>query len=610
MAEKKRELPANVNLAETETSRSTSRKEPVQEKSVLAYQDDPKFRELLERFQTAEWEECLKKVNQLLSEFPEDKFLVEFKQDVEIRLHLRQTTKEQDAKEAGERRQKLRFRALTIGILVLTILLLTIWGNQLYKEATLEQEARLTAESLAAKHDLAETLMQAGRAEEALPIFNEIQKINPSYNNIGQDIQSAKQAIYVEDLYQQGTQALQEAESAQALDFFLMVEQLHPKYKDTPQLIEKIQGEQQIASLIQDIHLSYSKGDWAGVIHDYEAIQEIDPFIEITDLNDELFFSYKQLIIDTAGRQDTTLADIETAAKYYRLALVLSLQSQEYAKDREELKKVADDLLANRYYLQGISLLESSNYSIDGLQDSIRALRGASSKGVDSPALKAGIERAQLFLNSYNSLIQRKWDAAIKDLETLYHKDRYYAGGRVPYFLYEAYTARGDLLLANADFGDAFADYQEAEKHAWGASGNLLRLFQIEVRVAATLHKLGRDKEAAAYYHYAFEQLGYRDRLEGPENQALLNTLIQADSANKDGDELVVIGLYEEALKQEDKLYDQIIVVVSQGETLLNIAFVNGTSLTSLRHVNQLGEGTVIDQSQELLVPVIPANGQ
>ena len=136
----------------------------------------------------------------------------------------------------------------------------------------------------------------------------------------------------------------------------------------------------------------------------------------------------------------------------------------------------------------------------------------------------------------------------------------------------------------------------------------MLRLFQAEERVAVTLHKLWRDKEAAAYYHYLFERLGYQDRLTGPSDQSLLDSLVQAETAYKKGDAVAAIGLYEAAQKQEDKLYDQTRVAVNPGETLLNIAFKNGTSVTSLRHANQLGEGMIITKSQELLVPVMPTN--
>ena len=304
----------------------------------------------------------------------------------------------------------------------------------------------------AARHKLADSLMQAGKAADALPIYLEVQKLDPSYTNIDQDIQAAMQGLSVEDLYQQGTQAMQAAETGQALALFLKIEQLHPQYKDTPQLIAKIKGEQQIASLIQDIHGSYAQGDWARVVHDYEAIQQADPSMQLPELNDELFFSYENLIIDITGRKDPSVADIETAARYYRLALALLPQTAQYSNSQERAKfeKLAADIVTSRYYLQGIGLLESSNYSNDALQQSLRDVQLAASSGAGSAVFRAGIEKAGLFLNAYNSLAQRKWDPGINDLESLYRKDQGYAGGRVPYFLYEAYTARGDLLLANA----------------------------------------------------------------------------------------------------------------------------------------------------------------
>lgn len=600
---------AKVDLEAGLTSPFNSLEGYTQGSDVPIYRDDPRFRELLLHFQNAEWEQCLGKIHELLSLYPEDAHLLNFKQDVELRLRQQTSSKERQAKENLKRRRKLALRGFAIAALGLIVLLLILGIGRAYQVTQLNQEATLTAESLAAQYKLAESYMRAGNADEALRLYREIQQIDPLYQDVNQKIEQANQDIAIAELYQQGVQALQDGKSDEALQLFQKVEELHPKYKDTHQLIQKIKDEQQVASLMSELQNAYSQGDWAQVIHDYESIRAIAPSTDLSDLNEILFVSYREMILDIAGRSNLTLEDLETAEGYYRRALALFPQDREHASQRDELQKIAVELLANKYYLNAMSLLESSNYSIQGLQEAIRILTKASNIGPNSPAITSEIEKAQLFLDSYNSLLQQKWDDSISGFDRLSRKQEDYADGRLKYFLYEAYIARGDALFAFADFEGAFLDYQEAEKIAWSDEGNLVRLFQIETRIAANLRRLGRVKEAAEYYRYAFDQVGYQSRLTDPDEQELLNTITEAGAAHEQGDDLNSVRLYEIAMEQEGKLYDQKTIVVNQGDTLANIAFQNGTTIESLRVANQLGENMVVVKDQEFLVPVISTTG-
>jgi hypothetical protein len=162
-------------------------------------------------------------------------------------------------------------------------------------------------------------------------------------------------------------------------------------------------------------------------------------------------------------------------------------------------------------------------------------------------------------------------------------------------------------LFAFADFASAFDDYQDAEKMAWGDQGNVLRLFQIETRIAATMHKLGQPEQASAYYHYAFELMRYQKRLTRSEQQELLDMLTQADQAHQQGDHMGAIRLYELAMEHREELFERRTVAVSEGDTLANIAFQNDTTIERLRVANQLGESMIILKDQEFWFPVISA---
>jgi hypothetical protein len=106
-----------------------------------------------------------------------------------------------------------------------------------------------------------------------------------------------------------------------------------------------------------------------------------------------------------------------------------------------------------------------------------------------------------------------------------------------------------------------------------------------------------------------FQQLGYQNRLNGSGEQELLTTLVQADQAYNTDDDLGAIRFYEIGMQQAQMLYDQKTITVNQGDTLPNIAFQNGTTVARLRAVNQFGEGMIILKDQELIIPVLSANG-
>ena len=574
-----------------------------------AYQDDPNYRELLLSFQNAQWDECLEKIDQILTIHPKDTHLLAFKQDVEVRLKLQGEAQQYQSEENRKKRRRTSTRVFLLTVLGLSVVIFIVWTAYAYQQkqtqARMAQEAALIEQSLAEKYQTAESFMRVDKPEEALRLYGEIQQISPSYKDIDEKIEQTKQSMAMEEIYQQGIQAIQDGKSAQALELLLKVDELHPKYKDTSKLLEKIQQEQEIAALVEEIQDLYLLEDWTGVIRAHEAIRSIDPFYEISDLKDILFVSYRNVIVDIAGRGDVTVEEIELAEKYYRIALSIFPQNKEYVGERQELQKVAVELLANKYYLHAITMLQSSNYSAEGLQELIRILTKASNIGTSSPAIKVEIEKSQLFLSSYDNLLQRKWDNAISGFEIVRRKDENFANGRLKYLLYESYTARGDLLFAYADFKGASVDYQEAEKFVWSSEENLLRLFQIQTRTAAALHKLGQVEESVEFYHYAFERLGYKKKLTGTKGQDLLNTINQAELAYQNSDNWEAIRLYEVAVGQVDILYDHVTVAVEAGETLADIAFKYGSTIESLRAANDLGEIMIIGKDQEILVPFI-----
>lgn len=575
----------------------------------LAYRNDPSYLKLLGHFQSAEWDKCQDCIDLLLQSHPGDKHLLGFRQDVQMRSEQQQHSERQTKSEDRKERRKARIR-LTVAVAAVVVLGLsgTLLVNAFRVDQARQQAsaaATQTAQALAAKHDVADTLLRAGMSEQALAAYVEIQQVDPSYAGIAQDIKAAQLAVRTEELYQQARQAMDNGDNPTALELLGEVQTSSPEYKDTSQLVDTLTRQQQIARLLDNLHAAYDAGDSQGVVDAYEQIQVIDPYLDLPELDDELFASYKDLVLRLAALPNPTLGQIQDAASYYRRALALFPQSISYARERAELQEVAVELVATQYYLQGISLLDSSDYSIEGLQQSILVLQRAREKAPDSVVVDAAIEKSQLFIDSYDRLVHGDWDDAIKGLEQIYSRDPEFAGGRVRYFLYEAYTTRGDLLMLNADFGGAFKDFQAAEKFAWEDESNTLRIFQIEIRLGESLRKMRQYDQSAEFYRYAFQQVAGQPNLAAPEQAKLRQTLEQAEAAYVAGNRLAAVDLYAEAAELADKIPELTRVNARRGDTLPNIAFETGSTLVSLRGANDLGESLILSRSMPLMVPTL-----
>ena len=526
----------------------------------------------------------------------------------DIRSKFAQSSSEQVSRE--KIRKLLRWLTGILGVIVLCGLLVfaLVQGVKVYQNNQAAIAATQLAEALAVKIQNADNFMVMGNPAEALSIYEEVKQIDPAYPDVDERIKEAENFIEAVELYQKGMQFLDAEDYDQALETFFMVEQLRHDYLDTLELIQQLEQDKEIAGLIAEIKDNYASENWKGVIQNYEAILEIDPFIELPELKEIIFKSYRNEIIALSMRNDLTLEEIEVAEDYYRKAIALVPQDKEYSKDREELKKIAAEIIANKYFLDALLMLEESNYSYEGLRKAVPVLKKAQNFSGDSFLIRTEIEKAELFLGAYDNLLRLNWAGAIDKLEVLLRKDKNYADGRARYFLYEAYISRGDMLNNYSDFENAFLDYQEAEKIAWSEEENPLRLFQAQLRVAEILGKLNKVDGSAEYYNFAFNKLDYENVLTNSEDQELLETLRKANEAFVEGSFVEAVNLYETAVAQQQVLFDQKTISVKQGDILLIIAFEQGVTIEYLRSLNTFGKIMVFDNDQDIFVPVVSAS--
>jgi tetratricopeptide (TPR) repeat protein len=450
--------------------------------------------------------------------------------------------------------------------------------------------------------------LQAERATDALELLREIQSVAPDFMEVSELITEAERLYALGQEYTQALQLYNQGSLEDALEIFKRIEEQEPGFRDTGLKIAEIEDELEIQRLFGVIDVSSQVQDWQAVIDAYDQILALDPTTSFDGLEEILFLGYLNLIREIAGSDDVTIDDIDRATEYYYNALALLPQNREFAAEREELQRVATTLIGNRYYLFAVDLLNSQGFSPSVMNEALRLLRLADNIGAGSPAITAAIEQAELFVTGYDALSNGRYGDAISQLEGLYRLDADYGDGMVQYLLYEAYTARGDLLYTYGDYVEARSDYELAETFGWGDYGNALRLFEVEIRIGFTLRRLYLLNEAAEYYNYAFSLIEFEEKAYQSGDNDLIATWEDAQVAFARNDEFNAARLFESVLEKIEVAYSFETVEVSRGDSIFEIAYNYGSTAQIIRDYNQLGVVTVFKVDQEITVPYIPEN--
>ena len=583
---------------------------PIDETRPLPYAKDPLYKDLLKHYQNADWDAGLDVLKSMLKEYPNDPGLLEFEHEIQMRVSMQRIGQETDREERMQTFRKLGVRAL-IGIAVLAIIIFAVqWGINLYdsrvEQARFERTQEALAQSLGRKFENAEQFMKGGRIAEALALYEEIQEVDPNYDNVAQKIADAQEKLALDEIYQQGVDEYKSGDLETAKDTLQKVLDVDPLYKDVAILLNDINSTISIEELKNQAQTAYENNDWLGVVNAYNEIQRIDNTVDVSDLEVALFFSYKNLLVETAEGGNVSVEDLEKAENYYRLALAIFPQNPEYADEIAELKQVAISLVANKYYNYAREQVEQEDYSIQSMEEALRLLNKASNISSDSTAIAAEISQLTLFLTAFDNFAGRRWEEAIDGFEQLYRISPNYADGLLKFLIYETYMARGDTFYTFAEYSNARTDYETSETYARVSDqGNTLRLFQIEIRIGYTLRKLSLPAEAAAYYSYALNLVNFPDKLETNEADKR-TTYLEAEASLAAKDYWNATRLYEILLEDTETIYEFETVTILKGDSLAHIAFQHGSSINAILLFNpNLGDSLVSRVDQEIRVPIL-----
>ena len=578
---------------------------------------EPLYKELLTHYQNANWEESDKIISELLKRYPDNESLLDFQKEVSVRHFLQENNDETEKIEQKERRKQNVIKgAIAAAIVVVVIFIATLaintYRNQLI-QAQLDREREARLMQMEAIYKNAEDYMQAEKWQSALDSlqtltdeYSDLLKDHPDYENVPADIATAEEMLVIEEKYQDGIEFFNQGDNENAMAIFNEILSEYPNYDNVAILINRIENSLEVERLFEEAKSNFAEENWIDVVENYNSIIAIDGTADLSGLNEELFLSYENLMIETAEKKDATVDDIKTAETYYQNAKKIFPQDKEHASWVEELDRVAIDLLAKRYYLFAKEIIELNTYSINAYEEALSLLEEANDIGSGSVVFTNEISNITLYLNAFKDMRDHKWEEAITKLNELLRIDPNYADGFAKYMLYEAYTARGDIFFTYGENTNAIEEYDLAAIIAYGDDGNPIMLFETLVNSANTLQRLDLVTESASYFHDAVVLIGFSDKVSSnPEAAAEINSAEYAYQTNNFWE---ATNLYQIALENTDLIYDFETLEVERGDSLLHIAFDYGTTLSAISEFNDLGDSLMIRNSMELKIPVLNHN--
>jgi tetratricopeptide (TPR) repeat protein len=517
---------------------------------------DPLYHSALRRLQQGEWEAGLEALATLVVRYPLDRELRNLRQEMQVRARVDQDEHE-DLALAKRRRVK---RAATRFGAVLLMIIAAFWGVRSYSfwfrqqaervNQTLQRE--IQEADLAATFRDAQSLLRAGRLEEAKAKLDAIAAQDPGYPDLEAALSQVEAAASLDARYTQAMQLIEQQEWAEAKAILEALAVEAPNYRDVAIQLANIDKLFMLDDLLTQADDDFEAQHWEAAASQYESIRALDPTYQRERVEERLFRSYVEAATIALVGETDLLKALQTAENYFGKALAL------------------------------------------------RPL---------APEIKTQRELARLYLKAQSDFNAGRWSDVIADLEFVYTTDPDYALGTTRQTLYEAYVARGDSALAAAEYETALSDYQRAIELAKQNPDAVLRLYEVNLKAAEAQRIKGDYASAVLYYRAAVELSYLKERALENQNAALVATLDEAENYATAGNFSVAAERYNVAIRlastdssaQETKTH-----VVQPGEYLILLASLYHSTVQAIVAANAVENPRLIYVGQELVIPVFP----
>ncbi len=565
--------------------------------------NDPDYLKLLELYEKGKFNLCAMVLDKLERRYPRHTELKKMRDDLELRMSAQNIAVKMEKGEKKEKRTVTLRMSVFAVVGTLVVMIAFFFSYFFFFRETTGEQAVVENTQITSLENQAEQLLNIGRPQTAAEIIERIREIDPQYENLSSLTERVEAMLALEAKYQTALDLVEEGNQAEALILFKEIEAEEPGMWDVGQQIKLIEADAQIDTFLAQGNAAYQAGHWAEVILAYESALALDPNLSDSLMKEQLLNSYLNRIISMLQNEDTTIEDIESAEGYYRKAVALVPQSQEFASEREDLQEVSSDLLALKFTQVAREYLRDKGQTRNSIAQAVSYLRRASNIKPENANLQIELESAETYQSAFRNFVDKDWVKSIENLEKVTSDNQNFAGGNAKILLFEAYVALGKQYYASSLFQDALGYFEQAELQTWDDEDNLMKLFQVQVLIGDTLEKLQEYENSVSYYDYALNAIGAADKL--VDFPALENNYAEAVSLAEDEAYEGAILAFQEVIDGIDVIYSISEAVIGDGVCLALFAAENLSTMDAIIDANDLPEDPVVTFGQNLNVPVI-----
>jgi tetratricopeptide (TPR) repeat protein len=560
---------------------------------------DPDYTKLLKHYQHAEFTKCKEVLDKLEKRYPEHPGLLKFKDDLQMKLSLKNIENSIKKGEKSKKKKAILNMSVFAIIVMIVFFFSYYYTNDIITVKQLEDETAL----LTSLNYQAEQLLLARQPQPAAEIIERIRTINPEFVNLPELISLTDDLLRLEANYQTALNLITENKNNEALVILNEIEAEKPAMWDVSQQIASIETSFQIAKYMEEGNAAYQVEKWDQVISAYENALILDSELDDPLMNEQLLKGYLNRIISMFEDENTSIEDTENAEEYYRRAVAMTSQSKAFASARGTLQKASSDLLELKFTQIAKANLEDKNQTETSIAKAVSYLRKAANIKPEDTALNSDLKNAEHYQIAFENFIEMNWEQAITYLNQVSSVDSNYANGNASLLLFEAYYALGKQYYSMGLYLDAIKTLEQAEILAWHDSGNMIKLFQVQVLLGDAIGKLNDYENAVSYYQYALNAIQVNERLTN--FPTIATKLAEANVFVTYRNYEDAFYAFQEVLKGIDVVYSISEIEISDGVYLAFFANENLSTVNAVLEANNLPTSTAITFGRKLKVPMI-----
>lgn len=569
----------------------------------IGLSSDPDYEKLVEQYQNAEFDKCENLLDKLEKKYPDHPRLLEFRAELQMKLSLKSMAVANLIEEKQNKRKvSIKMSAFAVISIIIVVIVFFVSYYFLTKVVTARRLESETAQ-LTSLRNQAEQLLLAGQPQPAAEIVERMILINPEFKNLLELKSQTEDLLRLETEYQKALNLVTENSFSEALDILIKIENEKPGMWDVSYQIASIETSIQLAQYIEEGNAAYQVERWDQVITAYENALTLDPKFDDPLMKEQLLNAYLKIIIGMLQNENTSADDIENAEIYYRRAVAMIPQNKAFASERGNLQEVSSNLLELKFTQTAKAFLEDKNQTTTSIAKAVSYLSKAVNLQPKNTALLLDQKNAENYQIAFRNFIEMDWVSAIANLNQIISVDPNYAKGNAKILLYEAYYAQGKQYNSLSLYQDARKNLEQAEILAWDDTGNLMKLFQVQVLLGHTIGKMNDYQNAVSYYKYALDAIKLPQNLSKfPDINTKYNEAINRLALGKFEDSFAA---FQEVLNGIDVVYSISEIEIRDGTCLAFFANENLSTVDAVIEANNLPKNMVIAFGRKLEVPKI-----